>query len=896
MNSAEWGSHLPAFIDAELTRERTYWSQKLAGEFRASGPPPDFERPATFVEEKSLCEVEVELETQAKLLKLSGHRPALAFAVLIAALKICLYKYTGAEDVVVGTPIHEDFSEVASLNKVLALLDRLHDELSVKELLVNVKQTLAEAYEHQKYPFNRILDLLELPFPTNRAPLFDVVVTLANINNKEHLRHLKYDISFDFSITDAGLKAAVEYNTTLFRRGTIEKLAEHYARVLRAVVDSPGARISEIELLSAEEKRRLLFDFNSTEREYPRVGVHQLFEAQVERTPDSVALVYGTERVTYQQLNERANQLARYLRARGVGVESLVGICLERSIEMVVGLLAVLKAGAAYVPLDPSYPESRLRRILEDGAVRLVLTEEELAGKLDAGLREAQACLVCLGSAREEIGRESAEDFEGGAGSENLAYVIYTSGSTGHPKGVMISHGSLTNHMCWMLDAFPLGPADRVLQKTPFSFDAAVWEFYAPLLSGAQLVLARPGSHLDSRALVEQMIEQQVSVLQAVPTLLQMLVEEPELESCRWLRRVFCGGEAFTTHLARRLTERVNVEVVNLYGPTETTIECGYFRAVEGEAGRTVPIGRPIANMQMYVLDRRRRVLPVGIAGELYVSGAGLARGYLNRPALTAEKFQPHPFLGGGARLYRTGDLARHLDGGQIEFLGRVDEQVKLRGYRIELGEIEAMLQEHPSVRESVVLMREDETGDKQLVAYVVCRRREPPTTSQLREFLKERLPEHMLHLTFVLLDKMPLTTSGKIDRRMLPDPKSLGPSAAETYVAPRNEVERIVTNIWQEVLKVERIGVNDNFFDLGGHSLLMFQIQGKLRQAFQTDLSTIDLFKYPSISLLTERLSLEKIEPPSFQPERERARKQREAIRRQRRPLAEPGGARLNE
>jgi len=890
MNSANLGSHLPAFIDAELTRERDYWSQKLSGDFPASGPPPDFERPAIFVEEKGLCEIKVGPETQDKLLKISGNRPALAFAVLIAALKICLYKYTGAEDVVVGTPIHEDFSEVASLNKVLALADKLRDDLTVKELLVNVKQTLAEAYEHQKYPFNRILDLLQLPYPANRAPLFDVVVTLADINNKENVGHLRHDIGLDFSIADKGLEGVVEYNTSLFRRRTVENFAEHYRRVLHAVVDSPDAKISEIELSSAEERRRLVFDFNSTEREYSGLGVHRLFDEQVRKTPSNTAVVSGDESLTYQQLNGRANQLARYLQARGVGAESLVGVCMGRSVELVVSLLAVLKAGAAYLPLDPSYPESRLRQMLEDAAVRLVLTEEESAGGVAAGPGEARRDVVCLRGEWAEVGRGSDEDVEGGEGSENLAYVIYTSGSTGRPKGVMISHGSLTNHMRWMLETFPLNDSDVVLQKTPFSFDAAVWEFYAPLLSGARLALARPGTHLDSGALVEQMIERRVSVLQVVPTLLQMLVEEPGLGSCRWLRRVFCGGEALTTGLARRLAERVDVELVNLYGPTETTIECGYARREAAEPGRTVPIGRPVANTQMYVLDRRQRVLPAGVAGELYVSGAGLARGYLNRPELTAEKFQPHPFIGGGARLYRTGDMARHLEDGRIEFLGRADEQVKLRGYRIELGEIEAALKEHPSVRESVLLVREDGSGNKQLVAYVVCRRKEPPTAGRLREFLKERLPEHMLHMTFVMLDTMPLTTSGKIDRRMLPDPKSLAPSAAESYIAPRNEVERIITDIWQEVLKVERVGVNDNFFDLGGHSLLMFQIQGKLRQAFQTDLSTVDLFKYPSVSSLRERLSREEIEPTSFEPEQDRARKQREAINRRKRSAEEPG------
>jgi len=894
MISTDLGASLPAFIDAELTKERTYWLQKLSGDLPSSGVPLDFERPATFVDDKEHLQINIAPGAATKLAKISGNRPELAFAVLVTALKICLYSYTDTQKIIVGTAIHEDFSETAALNKTLALLDVLNDAVTVKDLLLSVKTTLSEAYEHQKYPFNRMLDLLGIPYHTNRASLFDVVVTLDNINDQENVRHLKNDIGLNFSIASEGLSGVIEYNVSLFRRETIETFGKHYQRVLRGILDASDARIATLDLLSSEEKQQLLYDFNNTARDYSVDGVHQLFAAQVRRTPDAVAVSFEDQELTYRELNRRANQLSRYLRTEGVKAESLVAICLDRSLEMVVSLLAVLKAGGAYVPLDPAYPAPRLKMMLADAGAAVLVTEAGLLTRLGEAGGVGPQRVLCLAQEREAISAESDTELAGVASADNLAYVIYTSGSTGRPKGVMITHGALTNHMIWMAERFPLSASDRVLQKTPFSFDAAVWEFYAPLLSGARLVIARPGSHQDSGALLSQMIEQRISVLQVVPTLLQMLVEESDFAQCRWLRRVFCGGEALPVDLVRRLKDRMPVELINLYGPTETTIECAYHQSGGGEARGTEPLGRAITNVQLYVLDGQQRLLPVGIAGELYVSGAGLARGYWQGAAATAERFLPHPFIGRGARIYRTGDRARYRPDGSIEFLGRVDDQVKLRGYRVELGELEATLKQHPSVRESAAVIREDEPGNKQLVAYVVCRRKNPATIGELREFLKARLPEHMVHLTLVMIEAMPLNPSGKIDRRMLPDPRSLRQGSIPSRVNPRNEVERIITGIWQEVLKVEEVGVHDNFFDLGGHSLLMFQIQGKLRQAFGTELSTIDLFKYPNISSLAERLSQEQINPVSFQSEQRQAQKQKEAINRQQRlsQIAESGPA----
>jgi len=525
----------------------------------------------------------------------------------------------------------------------------------------------------------------------------------------------------------------------------------------------------------------------------------------VERTPDAVAVVFEDQQLSYRELNLRANQLAHYLQRLGVGTESLVALCMERSIDMVVALLGILKAGGAYVPLDPSYPRERLGFMLEDTEAAVLVTHERLIEKLP----EQSTHLVYLDKDREKIVAENSDNPVSGATAENLAYVIYTSGSTGTPKGVMIRHCAISNHMLWMQEALPLHEGGRVLQKTPFSFDASIWEFYAPLLAGARLVMAPPGVHQDSARLIKVLVEQEVTVLQLVPSMLRILVEEEGLESCQNLRRVFCGGEVLPFQLTERFAGRSKAELYNLYGPTEATIDVTYGICGDKD-GQSVSIGRPIANMQVYILDSYLQPVPIGVVGELYIGGTGLARGYLNRPELTAEKFIPNPFSGDpSSRLYRTGDFARYLPYGNIEFLGRIDNQVKIRGFRIELGEIESVLGTHPGVRETVVLAREDSPGDKRLVAYVVAAPAFFPSASELRSFLKQKLPEYMVPSAFVFLDALPLTPNGKLDRNALPAPDLSRPELEQGFVAPRTPLEEIIAQIWAEVLKVEKVGTS---------------------------------------------------------------------------------------
>ena len=544
-----------------------------------------------------------------------------------------------------------------------------------------------------------------------------------------------------------------------------------------------------------------------------------------------------------------ANQLAHYLRKQGVGPEVLVGICVERSLEMVIGILGILKAGGAYVPLDPSYPKERLSFMISDTQAPVLLTQRRLLEMLPAH----DAVLICLDTDwGDVIAQESKENTASGVTADNLAYVIYTSGSTGKPKGVMISHMALCNHMAWMQEVFPLIPADKVLQKTLFTFDASVWEFFAPLLAGASLIVAAPEDHRDSAHLIETIKKQQVTVLQVVPSLLNILIEEHAIEKCKSLRRVFCGGEVLPVRLCERFLMISNVDLINLYGPTEACIDAT-FRIVSGrQAHDTIPIGRPISNTQLYILDKHLQTVPIGFPGELCLSGDGLARGYLNRPELTAQKFIPNPFSEEtGARLYKTGDLVHYLPDGNIEYLGRIDNQVKLRGFRIELGEIESVLAQHQSVREAVVVAREDMPGSRQLVAYAVPAEAASLSVSSLKDFLSHKLPPYMIPSFFVLLDALPLTPNGKIDRKALPAPDRTGLIYKEDFVSPDTPTEKIIAGIWAEVLGLKHVGIHDNFFELGGHSLLATQVISRLRKAFQIEIPLRTLFESPTVEEL---------------------------------------------
>lgn len=608
--------------------------------------------------------------------------------------------------------------------------------------------------------------------------------------------------------------------------------------------------------LSRQEAKQNLVHCNKTRSEYPQEKcVHQLFEAQAQQTPDAVAVVFQEQKLTYGELNARANQLAHYLKGLGVGPEVIVGICVDRSLEMIVGLLGILKAGGAYLPLDPTYAIDRLNFMVEDAQVPVLLTQQHCLSKLPSH----QAQVICLDADWDTIAANTSETPTSEVTSNNLIYVIYTSGSTGKPKGVMMNHRSICNHLFWRQRQFGLTAEDKALQNISLSFDPSVWQIFWTLCFGAQLVLPKPGGHQDGAYLAKMILEQQITVFGVVPSMLRLLLEEEGIESCQHLKHVTCGGEALSGELIERFFERLGLETVlhNLYGPTEAAIDATFWTCQRGTNYQIAPIGQPIANAQTYILDADLQPVPVGDSGELYIGGDGLARGYLNRSDLTAEKFIPHPFSDDPtARLYKTGDLARYLPDGNIEFLGRVDYQVKIRGFRIELGEIEAILSQHPRVEQGVVIAREDEPGNKRLVAYIVTAEGESPTPNELRQFLKQTLPDHMIPAAFVQLKSFPLTPNGKIDRQALPKPEASDLASSVNYVAPRTSIEQQLVEIWQELLGIHPIGIHDNFFDLGGHSLLAARLSAQIEKGFGKKLMLSTMVTAPTIAQLAEILT----------------------------------------
>src|SRR6266700_2019943 len=587
----------------------------------------------------------------------------------------------------------------------------------------------------------------------------------------------------------------------------------------------------------------------------PEASVPRLFEEQAGKTPDKTAVIYGDSVLTYRDLNERANQLAWKLKSLNAGPNVLVGIAVERSLEIVVGLLGIMKSGAAYVPVDPAYPQERTSYMMQDAGVQILLTQEHIRKALpDHGSRA-----LCLDSGwQSEISlnkRVNPEVWQRGA---DLAYVIYTSGSTGLPKGAMNTHAGISNRLLWMQQAYGLSSEDRVLQKTPFSFDVSVWEFFWPLITGAKLIVAKPGGHQDSGYLVKIVQQLEITTVHFVPSMLRIFLEEPGVENCKSLRRVICSGEALAVDLREKFFTKLDCELHNLYGPTEAAVDVTFWQCRKDDQANVVPIGFPIANTQMYVLDESMRPVGERASGELYIGGTGVGRGYWRRPELTAERFVPNPFsASGGERLYRTGDLGRRLDDGSIEYLGRTDFQVKIKGFRIELGEIEAALLRHESVSDAVVLARAIRRGDKHLIAYVAPRRHcnsqaDGSVITKLQQHLRKQLPEYMVPSVFLLLEKLPLNPNGKIDRRALPDPGSFPMQRRAAYAEPRTAVERKLTRIWETVLQVEEVGRDDDFFDLGGHSLLATQLLSRLRQELRVDLTLSILFANSTIAKLS--------------------------------------------
>ncbi|RKH18541.1 amino acid adenylation domain-containing protein, partial [Corallococcus sp. CA041A] len=794
-------------------------------------------------------------------------RDATLFMVLMAGYQAVLSRYSGQDDFAVGTPVaHRTRPELEPLIGVflntLVLRARMDGAPRFSELLGRVRESSLAAYAHQDVPYERLVEAVAQARGGDRTSLFQVMFVLQNAPlstpalpgvRVERLHTstetARFDLLLSLTASDGGLEGTLEYSRDLFSEDAAARFATHFQVLLEAVARDAATPVHLLPLMDDAEQRRLLVDWNATARDYPLEGtLHGLVEAQVARTPDAIAVDFEGARLTYRELDGRANQLARALRARGVGPEVHVGICAERSLELVIALLGVLKAGGAYVPIDPSSPADRRTYLVEDSAVAVLLTQQHLRPLLSVG----STPVLCLDSDWPQVATLSPEPVESGVGAEHLAYVIYTSGSTGRPKGAMNTHAGIRNRLLWGQDAYGLESRDVVLQKTPFSFDVSVWEFFWPLMTGARLVVAKPGGHQDAAYLVDLMAREGITTAHFVPSMLQVFLEEPGLERCTALRRVVCSGEALPLELKDRCLERLGVPLHNLYGPTEAAVEVTAWTCERHDGRRSVPIGRPVANTRIHVLDASSQPVPVGIAGELHIGGAQVGRGYLGRPALTAERFIPDPFGPPGARLYRTGDRARVLADGTIEYLGRLDFQVKLRGFRIEPGEVESALRQCEGVREAVVVVREDAPGDKRLVAYVVG---QGVTVEALREALKAKLPEYMVPTAFVALNALPLSPNGKVDRKALPVPDARPAALAPSKPQRMTPFQQRIADLFRDVLRVPKVGVHDDFFALGGHSLLATRLLSRVRSTFQVELPLRGLFDGATVAEVTEQV-----------------------------------------
>ncbi|NEP63671.1 MAG: amino acid adenylation domain-containing protein, partial [Symploca sp. SIO2G7] len=748
----------------------------------------------------------------------------------------------------------------------LVLRTQLKGNQKFTEVLEQVRKVSLDAYAHQDLSFEQLVEALQPQRSLSHTPIFQVMFALQNAPMAPlelpgmtfnwlplESEIAKFDWFLSLEETEVGLSGFWEYNRDLFEPATIRRAIGHFKTLLETIVNNSQMRVDQLPLLTTSESHQLLVEWNNTQRNYPQNKcIPQLFEEQVERTPDAVAVVFEEEQLTYRELNEQANQLANYLQSVGVGLEVLVGIYVERSVGMVVGLLGILKARGAYVPLDPDYPSERLAYILDNSQAKVIVTTHQLATQLPSLSQH----LICLDDDSESLSTHSKANPQTNIQPDNLAYVIYTSGSTGKPKGVEICHQSLVNFLGSMAVTPGLTDADTLLAVTTICFDIAALEIYLPLIVGAKTVVASRDVAADGKRLSLKLASSGATVMQATPATWQMLLAvgwqgNPQL-------KIICGGEALSVQLATQLGEKGS-SVWNLYGPTETTVwstvcPVSAKGQIERSENPSVSIGRAIANTQVYILDRHLQPVPIGVPGEIHIGGAGLARGYLNHPELTQAKFIPNPFFNSKSKiqnakeacLYKTGDKARYLKDGNIEFIGRIDNQVKIRGFRIELGEIEATLAQHPEVQEVVVIAREDSPGEKRLVAYLVTQKELQIT--QLRSFLKTKLPDYMVPAAFVLLDAIPLTPNGKVDRRALPAPDTDNFSQDTSFIPPRNPLELQLSQIWSEILNIPTLGVQDNFFDLGGHSLLAVRLMARIEKQLGIHLPLTTLFTEPTI------------------------------------------------
>jgi amino acid adenylation domain-containing protein len=864
-----------------LDDQLAYWVKRLTGAPPLLGLPTDYPRPAIQMFRGNHERTVFPASLLHGLKALGQQEGATLFMTLMAAFQSVLHRYTGRDDMLLATvvanrPRPELEKLIGYFSNSLILRTDFSGDPSFRDLLHQVRDLALDAYDHQDLPFEKLVVKLRPDRDLSYSPLFQVMFNLQN-HERESIKlnglsitelktergSSKFDLTLNIWEKTDGLRVAFEYNTDLFKRDTIQRLLGHFQVLLEGAVRNPADRISRLPMLTPAERRQILVEWNDTKADFPKnLCAHQLIEEQARKTPDAIALVWGDQQLTYSELERRANQLAHYLRKHGVGSETRVVICVERSLEMVIGVLGIMKSGGAYIPLDAEFARERLPVILQDAQPTLLLTQRHIQS---ANTADADLKTVLLDSDWPVISQESSAAPALQAAPRNLAYVIYTSGSTGKPKGVMVTHAGLANAYHAWNAAYQLTTAVKAhLQMANFSFDVFTGDLVRALCSGAKLVLCPLDVLLDPARLYEQMVRHNIDGAEFVPSVLRSLLRHLQQSGQRldFLRLVVSGSD--TWHVEEHLAiERIcgsQTRVVNGYGVAEATIDsCRY--EPKGAAGLpkdgVVPIGRPFNNTRLYVLDRNLQPVPVGVPGELFIAGAGVARGYLNNDALTTQRFLPEPFTSETeGRMYRTGDLARYLADGNIEFLGRTDHQIKIRGFRVELGEIEVVLGQHEDVDQAIVVAHKQPSGENQLVAYAVPKAQHAADKNEIRKFLKERLPAYMVPSFILVLPAFPLSTNGKVDRNALPLPETGSQEREAAFVGPRDAREQQLAQVWSEILRVDPISIHDNFFDLGGHSLLIMQVLSRLRERFGMQVTVREVFERPTIAEIAELLN----------------------------------------
>ncbi|MEO8446523.1 MAG: amino acid adenylation domain-containing protein [bacterium] len=877
MNYSDYVKAQQDFIQGnEGAQQLDHWKNELSGGLPVLNLPEDHQRPQIQTYNGATEYFTLRKDLIDKLKKLSQSEGTTLFATLLSAYQIFLHRYTGQEDVITGIPTagrKTEFEKITGyfINPVSIRTDSSDDPL-LKNFIGKVKKKILNGISNQDYPFPLLVEkMLQKRDPT-RSPVFQTFFGLQKVQHNDVMQEMlvpnntgekvlwgkltleAYDISqqegqFDLTVEFVEGKrifsCAFKYNKDLFERDTIIRMTGHFTNLLEDIADNPGKRISQLEILSAKEKNLMLNEWNKTDFTFENFRcVHKLIEEQTIKTPDATAVVFKDQKLTYDELNKSANRLANYLIKHGVTKETFVGLCIERSPEMIIAILAVLKTGAAYIPIDTSYPQSRIEFMISDSKAGVIISQESVKDNLPPGISKT----IFIDKDRKKISNENDSNIDADVSLNEVAYVIYTSGSTGTPKGVMIEHKSLSNHMMWMTHRFGFDSTDSVLQKTPFSFDASVWEFYLPLITGGKLVIAKPEGHMDISYLIDTIIKNNITTIQLVPTLLRMLLDENGIENCTSLKAVFCGGEALTYELKEKLFDKLDVKFYNFYGPTEVTIDSVYYECKKED--NNIPIGKPVYNTQAYIVDKFLNPVPIGVAGELLLGGIDVGRGYLNNKELTDDKFIKDIFRKRDTKLYKTGDLVKYRSDGNIDYLGRVDRQVKLRGYRIELEEIESKLTQNDAVKNCAVIVREDKPGSQKLVAYIVNDDKGKLSLNELKNDLRKSLPEYMIPNAFVFLDKIPMLPNGKTDRSSLPVPDAPALSD-DNFAEAKLPVEKILSDIWKQILGLEKIGINDNFFELGGDSIISIQIISKANQS-GIKITPKQIFQYQTIAELS--------------------------------------------